>query len=202
MSIPHYIIERIDGGESVVYPTSTLPGLGCVPTPEALDIMFELKGRQARDPVSIAVTDLEMATDLVSVSPQAVNLLASFPRGSLTLLLPAHTTQDPRIGGDLIAIRVVEHPLARQLISLTGPLTATSANISGVPCASDCATAARSLNFNQGEWLDGDCHGGAPSTLLRFATEEELRDGASSVIIMREGVVPKQDVIQWLMTSS
>ena len=40
-------------------------------------------------PVSIGVADLEQASDLVELTDEIPDLLASFPEGSLTLLLPA-----------------------------------------------------------------------------------------------------------------
>ena len=43
-------------------------------------------------PVSIGVADLERASDLVELTDEIPDLLASFPEGSLTLLLPAKET--------------------------------------------------------------------------------------------------------------
>ena len=82
-------------------------------------------------PVSIGVADLEQASNLVELTDDIPDLLASFPEGSLTLVLPAKKTLDSRLGADKIAIRVVAHPVAKALLRATGPLTATSANISG-----------------------------------------------------------------------
>ena len=92
-------------------------------------------------PVSIGVADLEQASDLVELTDEIPDLLASFPEGSLTLLLPAKETLDSRLGGDKIAIRVVAHPVAKALLRATGPLTATSANISGTEPESNCPDA-------------------------------------------------------------
>ena len=59
------------------------------------------------------------------------DLLNYFPKGSLTLVLPAKKKMDERLGGDWIAVRPVVDEKAIQLISKVGPITATSANISG-----------------------------------------------------------------------
>ena len=41
------IIENIKEGKCIVYPTSTLPALGCILTPEALDNLYNVKKRSA-----------------------------------------------------------------------------------------------------------------------------------------------------------
>ncbi|DAC10297.1 MAG TPA: tRNA threonylcarbamoyladenosine biosynthesis protein RimN, partial [Candidatus Poseidoniales archaeon] len=44
------VIARLLADEAVVYPTSTLPGLGARPTPKGLDAVFALKARDDRKP--------------------------------------------------------------------------------------------------------------------------------------------------------
>ena len=46
-------VAYINDGGVIAYPTSTLPGLGCLPTKEGLDTLFELKSRSPDKPVSI-----------------------------------------------------------------------------------------------------------------------------------------------------
>ena len=46
-------IAYIKNGGVVAYPTSTLPGLGCIPTKEGLDTLFALKSRSSDKPVSL-----------------------------------------------------------------------------------------------------------------------------------------------------
>jgi len=109
-------------------------------------LLYELKQRPADMPVSIGVTSLEQAAALVEVPPDVHSILADFPEGSLTVVLRAHKTLDARLGGDNVAIRVVAHPVAKELLAITGPLTATSANRSGEVPVSDCDKAAQLLS--------------------------------------------------------
>ena len=51
-------IAYISDGGVIAYPTSTLPGLGCIPTKEGLDALFALKSRSADKPVSLGVASL------------------------------------------------------------------------------------------------------------------------------------------------
>ena len=139
--ITHTVQSIIASGGCIVYPTSTQPALGCLPTNTALDSLYAIKNRPSHMPVSIGVADLEQASDLVEITDEIPDLLASFPEGSLTLVLPAKETLDSRLGGDKIAIRVVAHPVAKALLQAIGPLTATSANISGTEPESNCPDA-------------------------------------------------------------
>ena len=198
VELPSGIVERVFEGLPVVYPTPTLPALGCLPQSDALDSLFELKKRSDTKIVSLGVCDLEQAADLVEIPNIAIEILDSFPPGSLTLILPAIETLDPRLGGDHVAVRVLADARARKLVSETGPLTATSANPSGDEPASDCETAAEILNLPRSAAFAGQCVGGAPSTLIRWnVSEDALQDSDWTVI--REGKIRAEEIQAWSM---
>ena len=182
----------------VAYPTSTLPGLATLPTSAGLDNLFALKQRQADQPVSLGVASLEQASLFVEVPEFAHRLLAHFERGSLTLLLDAHETLDPRLGGKRVAVRVFAHPLALSLVRLVGPVTATSANIAGTEPLADAKAAGLELGLSAQAILAGDCPGGQGSTLLSVE-KSEVSPMGYSVSIMREGVIPHTDVTAWML---
>ena len=70
------LIAHVKENGVVAYPTSTLPGLACLPTEASLDALFELKQRSADKPVSLGVLSLDQATSLVTV-PEKVRSLGS-----------------------------------------------------------------------------------------------------------------------------
>ena len=195
--IPNYIINHIESGNCVIYPTTTLPGLGCLPIASSLDKLFAIKERSENMPVSLAVSSLEQAENIVNIPPLAKELISEFPPASITIVLDARDEMDARLGGKRIAIRLVAHPLAKELISRTGPITATSANPSGQICPNTCEEAATLLKFPEDAVLSGICTGGLPSTLIRLSTDEEIAQGSHSVTIMREGILPSSRVIEW-----
>ena len=182
------ILQYLDNDESIVYPTSTLPALGCKPTKEALDTLFKIKNRSSDLPVSLAVLDLEQASELVEYNELALEIIDFFPKGSLTLLLPAKNPLDKRLGGDWVAVRPIVEKSARQLVFESGPITATSANISGKKPQKDCEKAAIELDLNPDQFISGLTTGGAPSTLVKLDTK---------VTVMREGVISREEVIAW-----
>ena len=182
----------------IVYPTSTQPALGCLPTKSALDGLYAIKNRPAHMPVSIGVADLAQASNLVELTGDIPDLLASFPEGSLTLVLPAKKTLDNRLGAEKVAIRVVSHPVAKALLRATGPLTATSANISGTPPKSNCLDAVDALQKagHKVGLVEGNTPGGSPSTLIAWYSVCDASDN-TSIEVLREGIVPTEEVLQW-----
>ena len=195
---PSDIIERVQRGLPIIYPTSTLPALGCLPNSDALDALFEVQGRVESKLVSLGVCDLQQASEIVNVPEIAQEVLAAFPPGSLTLILPAHETLDPRLGGDAVAVRVLADARARELVAVTGPLTATSANPSGEVPVDDCEAAAHILNLPTSAAIPGKCVGGAPSTLIRWNVSGDPSQDNDWTII-REGKVSTEEIQAWSM---
>ena len=90
------LCRLLDEGGVVAYPTSTLPGLGCLPTKKGLYHLFKIKKRRDDQPVSLGVASLSQASELVKVPQFAISLLDNFPLGSITLVLYANNSLDYR----------------------------------------------------------------------------------------------------------
>ena len=183
----------------VVYPTSTQPALGCLPTSEALDLLYSLKNREGSQPVSLAVANLEQAKRIAHVPDSVVSMLDHFPTGSITVILDSRSALDERLGGERVALRVVSHDTAVRLVEEVGPITATSANISGSPPEDDPAMAARSLSTEGSHvpFVSGLCGGGVPSTLISWQSSTHSPD-TTGTKVLREGLVKKSEVFDWL----
>jgi L-threonylcarbamoyladenylate synthase len=133
-------VAALKRGEVIAFPTETLYGLGAdALNPAAVEKAFQLKGRDATNPIPVLIADRAMLLNMVSeVPPLAEKLIARFWPGPLTIVLPARRDL-PRplvnaAGG--IGVRVSSQPIAAELVRAFGhPLTATSANPSGKPPA-------------------------------------------------------------------
>ena len=68
-------VDSLNAGLCVVYPTSTLPGLGCKPTKQGLDRLYSLKNRNENMPVSLGVFDMSQVEDLVYFNQEVIDLL-------------------------------------------------------------------------------------------------------------------------------
>ena len=186
-------VHHVNNGGVVAYPTSTLPGLGCLPTTEALDGLFALKQRSADKPVSLGVLSLEQAEALVHIPDKIRRMEASFAKGGLTFILDAVESLDPRLGGDRVAVRCLANPTARLLVETFGPITATSANESGEIPASTAEEAGAGLGLPAHAILSGRCPGGMGSTILSVTEGEH----GVEVTVIREGIIPSRSVVQW-----
>tara|TARA_B100001173_G_scaffold85420_1_gene73214 strand:+ start:232 stop:834 length:603 start_codon:yes stop_codon:yes gene_type:complete len=191
-------VEEVLKGNCVVYPTSTLPALGCILTSESLDRLYSIKKRPKNMVVSIGVANLEQASKLVHLTNDLEDFLAVFPEGSLTIILPAKKPLDNRLGGEKIAIRILENKVAKKFIEKTGPLTATSANISGLEPLKDCEMAAKTLSSSENtiSFLSGTCSGGIPSTLIAWYTVCKSPNG-NEIEVLREGLVTEKEILEW-----
>ncbi len=191
-------VEEVLKGNCVVYPTSTLPALGCILTSESLDRLYSIKKRPNNMVVSIGVANLEQASKLVHLTNDLEDFLAVFPEGSLTIILPAKKPLDNRLGGEKIAIRILENKVAKKFIEKTGPLTATSANISGLEPLKDCEMAAKTLSSSENtiSFLSGTCSGGIPSTLIAWYTVCKSPNG-NEIEVLREGLVTEKEILEW-----
>lgn len=192
------LVDRVHLGLPVVYPTSNLPALGCKPTSDALNELFRLKERGDDMVVSLAVADLEQASEIVEIPKQAKQLFEDFPPSTLTLILPALKTLDSRVGGNFIAIRIITTKISRKLLTEVGPLTATSANISGVKPVADCQQAAEALGIGPVSFIAGTCSNEPPTTLIRCDDYATLTSG-EQLQVLREGIIRKKEVVSWSM---
>jgi L-threonylcarbamoyladenylate synthase len=194
--IPEHIIDLVRDLQAIVYPTSTLPGLGCLPVSSALDNLFKIKKRPEEMPVSLGVASLDQAKSLVVIPDKALALQKNFPLGTITLVLPSCDADlDYRLGRTHIAIRVFSHPIACELARRVGPIVATSANISGVETEIDCKKAAIRLLLPENYCVSGLCSGGLGSTFIKIDNKEG--DGELEATVIREGIIPIEDVNEW-----
>ena len=131
-------VRYLKDGGVVAIPTDTLYGLATdVFNPAALDRVFAIKGRSETLALPVLVSGWEQVHMVAKdVPPQAERLVSQLWPGALTMVLPKAECLPDRLtaGGPTVAIRMPDHPVPIELIEgLGGPITGTSANISGGP---------------------------------------------------------------------
>jgi L-threonylcarbamoyladenylate synthase len=137
-----HAVAALKRGEVIVYPTETLYGLGAdALNLDAVEKVFQLKGRDPQTPIPVLIADREMLGALVDeIPPLAKKLMASFWPGPLTLVLTARKNIPSALlnadGG--IGVRISSEPVATGLVRALGrPITATSANHQDRPRTND-----------------------------------------------------------------
>jgi L-threonylcarbamoyladenylate synthase len=178
-------VSAVRRGELVVLPTDTVYGVGADAfSPKAVARLLAAKGRGRDMPSPVLVASAEQLAGLVDEVPEAARaLMAAFWPGALTLVL-RHAPSLPWDLGDTegtVAVRMPAHPVALDLLALTGPLAVSSANLTGRPSPQDCDTAQDMLGDKAAVYLDaGPTAAAVPSSIvdLTAAVPVLLRAGA------------------------
>ena len=145
--------------ELAVIPTDTVYGIAANAfSPDAVQALFDAKGRDRQTPPPVLIANLNMAKALVETLPEAaIKLAETFWPGALTIILRAQPSLQWDLGETkgTVALRVPDHKIALALIEETGPLAVSSANLTGEPSATTCKQAFDYLDSSVGVFLDG-----------------------------------------------
>ncbi len=186
--------ELIQNGETVIFPTETVYGLGA----NALDVLavekiFKAKGRPSDNPLIVHISKAEDMETLAEVIPEgAASLAEKFWPGPLTIILKKKPCVPDTVsaGLDTVGIRLPENEIARDFIARCGvPIAAPSANISGKPSPTSFAHVFEDMNGRvAGIIRGGECRVGVESTVIDMTSEipTVLRPGGISVEQLRE----------------
>ena len=128
--------SAVADGDLVVYPTETVYGLGADATdPDAVERVFDCKGRDRDKPLSVGVADVETARRYARLTPRDERFMREFLPGPVTVVVEAEPSLPDALtaGRDRVGVRIPDHEVALALLRATAPIpvTATSANVSG-----------------------------------------------------------------------
>ncbi len=180
-------------GGVVAFPTDTVYGLGAdIHNRSAVDRVYEIKGRPKEAPLPVLIADISRITDVVDhPEPLALRLAELAWPGGITLVLPttlplaAAVLQDGYVG-----VRVPDDPFCLRLINaFGGPITGTSANLSGHPPAVNAKQVRKQLGNAVDYVLDiGEAQQKKPSTVVRITGQ--------TIEVLREGVVSEAAIME------
>ncbi len=186
--------KEIEAGGLVAFPTETFYGLGVIYSDtKALIRLFELKRRPKDKPMPLIIGDIS-ALSVIAYPPEkiALSIIEKFWPGPLTVLLAAKPGLPELVtgGSGKVAVRVPGKSFALDLARSVGrPLTATSANISGMPPAESPGDVTGYFGDAVDLLIDGGrAQGGRPSTIIDMS-----QDGIS---LVRPGVVPYEEILK------
>lgn len=168
----------LEKGELVGIPTETVYGLsGNALDPYAVAKIFVTKNRPEFDPLIIHTSSIERILEFTVEIPEVLRPLGEkYWPGPLTLLLPKKDIVPDLVtsGLDLVAVRIPDHPLTKELLKvLDFPLAAPSAN----PFGYISPTKASHVNDQLGEKIPyildgGSCDVGLESTIVGVENNE------------------------------
>jgi L-threonylcarbamoyladenylate synthase len=183
-------LEVLGKGGLVAFPTDTVYGVGALAFDrKAVESIYTAKDRPAEKAIPILIGDVE---DLGKVCPGlpelALKLAGRFWPGPLTLVVPKHPELSEAVSASgTVGVRMPDHPVARALLRLVGPMAVTSANISGRPSPIDAKEVFNQLGGRVALIIDGGkTPGGVPSTVVDCVGAEPK--------ILRVGPIPETQI--------
>lgn len=185
----------IGRGDLVVIPTDTVYGVAADAfSPAGVEKLVTAKGRTLASPPPVLIPGIPTMDALAEVVPDEIRaLVAKYWPGGLTVILRARTTLDWNLGETkgTVALRMPSHPIALELLSETGPLAVSSANLTGQPAATTATQAAEMLGDSVALYLDAGPGGTVASTIVD-ATALDKPEGRLRIV--REGAIPSSDI--------
>ncbi len=132
------LITGAIAAQVVSFPTDTVPALAVIPN--KAELIFNLKKRSQNKPLILMGANLEQLWPYITGSNQEKTIWQEVAQkywpGQLTLVLPTNSvvskTMNP-LDTSTLGLRVPNHPIAQAILTQTGPLATTSANVSGQP---------------------------------------------------------------------
>lgn len=184
----------IRAGGVVAFPTDTVYGIGVSAfNKKAIEKIYKVKGRSQLKAIPILIGEVEDLDQITSPIPFSIHrIIDTFWPGALTLILPLLPELPDNLSpATTIGLRLPDHDQVRNLLRETGPLAATSANLSGEKSALTADDVLEQLEGRIDLILDGGpVPGGQASTVLD-CTQEKLK-------VLREGPVSLESILRVL----
>jgi L-threonylcarbamoyladenylate synthase len=184
--------DIITRGGVVVFPAQSLYGLAAdALNGEAVDSIFEIKRRPPDKALLVLIETISDLDHLVQEVPmQARRIMEACWPGGVTLVFHARPDLPRNLtaGTGKIGVRLPLHPVARLLVKAArGPITGTSANLSGQAGCRDVSDIAPQVLEGARMTLDaGPLIGGRGSTVVDVTSKTPK--------ILREGLVPAPQI--------
>ena len=184
----------IQAGQTVIFPTETVYGLGADATnPAAVMAIYAAKQRPADNPLIVHIWDIGQVDELAFNLPDyARQLIREFFPGPFSLLLPKRPIipDITTAGSSKVCLRMPSLELSRQFLKLANrPVAAPSANLSGRPSPTRWQDCLEDMDGRVGAILTG------PEAV--FGLESTIVDGSGPVpVLLRPGAITLEQLRQ------
>jgi L-threonylcarbamoyladenylate synthase len=178
--------KMIEEGGIVVFPTETAYGIAADATdPKAVEKVYVAKQRPRSKGLTAIIDSLEAAEWYAELSEEEKKIVREFMPGPLTLVAEKKENVPDNLNEDF-AFRISSGKVASELAK-TGPITATSANISGNETSYRVEDISEELLEKADYVIDaGELDEGPTSTILELVNGEP--------VVHREGPIKKKEI--------
>ena len=126
-------LKTLESGLPIIFPTDTLPAIGCLP--KFSNIIYKFKKRDRDKPLILMGSEHKQLIDYVheSAKKDFENIALKYWPGALTLIIPCSKKDSKTLTSTdcTLGLRIPNSYTAQSLMKETGPLLTSSANISG-----------------------------------------------------------------------
>ena len=126
-------LKTLKSGLPIIFPTDTLPAIGCLP--KFSNAIYKFKKRDRDKPLILMGSEFKQLIDYVheSAKEDYENIASKYWPGALTMVIPASKKHTSIITSNelTLGLRIPNSYMAKSLMRETGPLLTSSANISG-----------------------------------------------------------------------
>lgn len=173
-------VKKINEGKVVAYPTEAVYGLGCNPLDEeAVLKLLDIKKRSVDKGLILIASSLTQLEPYLQLNNQIVSKVQATWPGPVTWIIPVQAWVPRWLRGNhlSLAVRVTNHPVARQLCEENqGPLVSTSANVSSKLPATRSWVVCKKLDWQEVFVLSGKVGGLKQSTpIFDVLSHQKLR---------------------------
>ena len=126
-------LKILKSGLPIVFPTDTLPAIGCLP--EFSNVIYKFKKRDKNKPLILMGSEHKQLIDYVheSAIEDFESIASKYWPGALTMVIPSSEKETEILTStdNTLGLRIPNSYMAQSLLTEIGPLLTSSANISG-----------------------------------------------------------------------
>ncbi len=132
-------LKKLNIGLPIIFQTDTLPAIGCLPI--FSEIIYKVKKRNINKPLILMGAENSQLNEFVhkSALDDYKYMASKYWPGPLTMIMPISEKSKPFFlsSDSTLGLRIPNSMMAKFLIKGSGPLLTSSANISGLPPATN-----------------------------------------------------------------
>jgi tRNA threonylcarbamoyl adenosine modification protein (Sua5/YciO/YrdC/YwlC family) len=180
------VIEMLQNGGIIIYPTDTIYGLGCdIFNKDAVKKIYQLKKRDSKKPLSIICADIKDASEYAIIPNPAFSLLKKTLPGAYTYILKAKNKVPSTFiaKNKTVGIRIPDNKICLEIVRQLGnPIITTSLNLSDQEVMASPSQLTKEMKNKIDLIIDSGPLPQEPSTVIDLTSEQP--------VILRQGKGP------------
>jgi L-threonylcarbamoyladenylate synthase len=178
----HRIVEILNNGGTILYPTDTIWGIGCDATNKsAVEKIYKIKKREDTKSMLVLLESETRLQQYITEVPDIAYQLIDVTDKPLTIVYPGAKNLAPNLIAEdgSVGIRVPNDEFCRKLLArFKRPIVSTSANISGESSPvvfSEVNEYIRNSVDYVANWRRDDLTKAAPSSIIKLGVGGEIQ---------------------------